>query len=68
MWATSIVDSIDPVLAFEMPELMNEQNCLTKSVFAQAINEAGLDLKIPVQSLSFEDLSHGLDTLTTLNK
>jgi hypothetical protein len=68
VWATSIVDSIDPVLAFEMPELMNEQNCLTKSVFAQAINEAGLNTKIPVPSVSFEDLSHGLDTLTTLHK
>jgi hypothetical protein len=68
VWATSIVDSIDPVLAFEMPELMNEQNCLTKSVFAQAINEAGLNTKIPVPSVSFEDLSHGLDTLTTLYK
>jgi hypothetical protein len=68
VWATSIVDSIDPVLAFEMPELMNEQNCLTKSVFAQAISDAGLNTKIPVPSVSFEDLSHGLDTLTTLYK
>ena len=62
-WATSIVDNIDPVLAFEMPDLMDEQNCLTKAVFAKAINEAGLDIQIPVPSVSFEDILIGLEAL-----
>jgi hypothetical protein len=68
MWANSIVDTIDPVTTFEMPELMDEQNCLTKAVFARSINEAGLAVKLSVPSLSLEDVSRGLETLTMQGK
>jgi hypothetical protein len=68
IWANSIVDTIDPVTTFEMPELMDEQNCLTKAVFARSINEAGLAIKLSVPSLSLEDVSRGLETLTMQGK
>jgi hypothetical protein len=68
MWANSIVDIIDPVTTFEMPELMDEQNCLTKAVFARSIKEAGLAVKLSVPSLSLEDVSHGLETLAMQGK
>jgi len=68
MWANSIVDTIDPVTTFEMPELMDEQNCLTKAVFARSINEAGLAIKLSVPSLSLEDVARGLETLTVQGK
>jgi hypothetical protein len=68
MWANSIVDTIDPVTTFEMPELMDEQNCLTKAVFARSINEAGLAVKLSVPTLSLENVSRGLETLTMQGK
>jgi hypothetical protein len=60
----TIVDTIAPVISFQIPELIDKHSRIAKAIFASSINEVDLRVKLPIPSLSLDQISEALGVLT----